>query len=333
MPIHLSRRGFITVVSGAVITQPLVARAQQANKIPTIGVLWHAGSAEQEAIYLGALRRGFGDLGYVEGKTVALENRFPNEQYDRFFSLAAELVEIKVDVLVAVTRPAAVAAKRATNSIPIVFVAVPDPIGSKIVDSLARPAGNITGLSNMALELSGKRVEFLKEAVPNLSRVALIINTIDPNAVRSHLEESQAAAKALGIQLEPVPVQHAEEIEGAFAKIAKDKMQGVVVTIDGLYYANRKRMADLALEYSLPMMMYSRETLEAGALISYGADQRAMFHHAAAVVNRILKGEKPADLPVEQPTKFELLVNARTAKALGLKIPLQLLLRADEVIE
>ena len=333
MQSNIRRRTFISLLAGAVTTWPSVASAQQLNRIPRVGILWHAGSAEEEAVYLGAIREGFTELGYVEGKNIVLENRFPNEIYDRFFVLADELAQTKVDVLVAVTRPAAIAAKRATTTIPIVFVAVPDPIAAKIVDSLAKPGGNITGLSNMALELNAKRIEFLKEAVPSLTRIGVIINTIDPEAVRPHLIESERAASLLGLALWPISIRTVDEIDKAFEIIDREKLQGAVVTIDGLFYANRKKLADLALARKIPLMVYSRETLEAGALLAYGANQVKMFRYAAAVIDKILKGAKPADMPIEQPTEFQFLINAQTAKALGITVPQALALRANEIVD
>jgi putative tryptophan/tyrosine transport system substrate-binding protein len=197
----VNRRDFMALLGGAAAAWPLAARAQEARKTPRVGVLWHAASAEEEAVYLGALREGLADLGYVEGRNIVLENRFPAEKWERFISLAAELVQLKPDLLVAVSRPAAIAAQRATSTIPIVFSVVPDPVGDKLVETLARPGGNITGLSNMALDLSAKRIELLKEMVDGLSRVALLVNAGDPEGARRYIRESQAAADPLGITI------------------------------------------------------------------------------------------------------------------------------------
>ena len=327
------RRDFIAVL-GSAAAWPLAARAQQSTgKIPRVGVLWHAGSAEEEAIYLGALLEGLKDLGYVDGKTIALENRFPNETPERFVSLAAELAALKPDVLVAVTRPAAIAAQRATTTIPTVFIVVPDPVGMKLVNSLARPGGNITGLTHIAVELSAKRLAFFKDAFPNASRAALLVNANDQQGMRRYIDESQVAAVALGMTIHPVEVRSLEDFEAAFDKIVADRLDGVAVPADGLFYQGRVRLAQSALQRRLSLVVYSRETLEAGALMSYGADLRAIFRRAGVYVDKILKGERPADLPVEQPTKFEFLINLKTAKALGLTILPSLLARADEVIE
>jgi putative ABC transport system substrate-binding protein len=331
--IDLGRREFVTLFGGAAATWPLAARAQKVGKVPTIGVLWHAGSAEEEAVYLGAVRRGLSDLGYIEGQNIILDNRFPAEIPERFVSLAAELAAQKVDVLVAINRIAALAAQRATTTIPIVFVAIPDPVGSKLVASLAHPGGNITGLTNFAHELTAKRVELLKATVSNVSRVALLVNPNDRDSARTYVEEGQAAATKLGLILVPVEVRTPGELVSAFSKISDEHVNGVVVSQDGLFYATRKNIADLALAHKLPLAVYSRETVEAGALVSYGPSNSAIFRRAGYYVDKILKGTSPADLPVEQPTKFEFIINLKTAKALSLIVPPALLARADEVIE
>jgi putative ABC transport system substrate-binding protein len=248
-------------------------------------------------------------------------------------SLAAELAALKPEVLVAVTRPAAVAAQRATATIPIVFIAVPDPVGTRLVNSLARPGGNVTGLTNIALELSAKRLALFKEAFPHMNRVALLVNANDQQGMRRYVDESLAAAAALGMTIQPVDVRSVEDFEAAFDKIVADRMEGVAVPADGLFYQGRVRLAQAALQRRLPLMMFSRETLQAGALMSYGPDVRVIFRGAASYVDKIVKGEKAGDLPVEQPTRFEFLINLKTARALGLEVGPMLLARADEVIE
>src|SRR5215510_5068510 len=284
--VGMRRREFLCAL--AAVTWPLAARAQQSTrKTPRVGVLWHAGSAEEEAIYLGAFSEGLKALGYVDGKTIALEHRFPNETPERFVSLAAELAALKPDVLVAVTRPAAVAVQRATTT---VFIVVPDPVGMKLVNSLARPGGNITGLTNIAVELSAKRFAYFKEAFPSASRVALLVNANDPQGMRRYIDESQVAAVALGITIQPVEVRSLGDFEAAFDQIVADRLDGVVVPADGLFYQGRGRLAESALQRRLPLVVYSRETLEAGALMSYGADQRTIFRRAGVYVDKILKG-------------------------------------------
>jgi putative ABC transport system substrate-binding protein len=328
----MKRRDFFMMIGGAA-AWPLAASGQQARKTPRVGVLWHAASAEEEAVYLGALREGLTDLGYIEGRNIVLENRFPAEKWERFISLATELVQLKPDLLVAMSRPDAIAAQRATTTIPIVFCAVPDPVGDKLVESLARPGGNITGLSNMALDLSAKRIELLKDMVDGLSHVALLVNAGDPEAARRYIKESQAAASPLGITIEPVEVMGLGEIPSAFAKIDQLNVNGLVGTADSLFTVERKNIIQLAIERRLPTMMHSRETAQAGALMSYAPSYVLMARRTAIYVDKILRGAKPADLPVEQPTKFELIINLQTAKMLGLDVPPMLLARADEVIE
>jgi putative ABC transport system substrate-binding protein len=329
----MRRREFITLFGSAAAAWPRATRSQQASKMPRVGVLWHAGSAEEEAIYLGALMDGFKTIGYVESKTIVFEHRFPNEIPERFVSLAAELAALKPDVLVAVTRPAAVAAQRATTTIPIVFIVVPDPVGTNLVSSLGQPGGNITGLTHIAVELSAKRLALFKEAFPNASRAALMVNGNDAQGMRRYSDESYAAAAALGMTVRLVEVRSVADFDPALDNVVAERLEGVLVPADGLFYQGRVRLAQSAIQRHLPLIVYSRETLEAGALMSYGADQRAIFRRAAIYVDKILRGERPADLPVEQPSKFEFLIKLKTAKALGIELSPMLLARADEVIE
>ena len=262
-----------------------------------------------------------------------MENRFPAEKPERFRAYAAELVELRVDVLVAVTRPAAIAAQIATSTIPIVFVVIPDPVAMKLVGNLARPERNLTGLSNMALELTAKRVEVLKETIPDLTRAALLVNANDPEGARAYTQVGQTAAESLGLALEPVEVRAPEEFEATFASMNRNQVQGLVVTVDGLFYSEQKKLAGLALQNRLPMIVHAREMVESGALMSYGPNIPAIFRRAGYFVDRILKGTRPVDLPVEQPTKIELAINNKTAKALGVTIPPRLLTRATEAFD
>jgi len=330
----MKRREFITALGGvaAIAAWPLAAHGQQAG-VRKIGVLWHAASAEEEGAYLGALREGLADLGHIEGENITLENRFPAEKSERFISFAAELAQLKPDVLVAVSRPAAMAAQRATTTIPIVFSLVPDPVGDKLVQSLARPGGNITGLSNMALDLSAKRIELLKDMVGGLSRVALLVNAGDPEGARRYVKQSEAAGAPLGITIEPVEVHGLGEIPHAFSRIDQLKVDGLVGTADSLFTVERKNIIRLAIERRLPVMMHSRQTAQDGALMSYAPSYELILRRTGIYVDKIIKGVKPADLPVEQPTKFELVINLRTAEALGLTVPPSLLAHADEVLE
>ncbi|HEY6603856.1 MAG TPA: ABC transporter substrate-binding protein [Xanthobacteraceae bacterium] len=326
----MRRREFITLFGGAA-AWPLAARAQPARKIPRIGVLWHAGSAEEEGSNFKALVKGFTDLGYVEGRTAILEHRFPNEVPERFRSMAAELVASGVDVLIAVGANAAPYAKNATTTIPVVFVLVSDPIGSGLVKSLARPEGNVTGISNYAADLIGKRLELFKEIVPGLSRVALLVNS---NAQISsvYIDVFKAATANLGLFGGTYPWRLPDELVPAFDAM-KQGVQALITCPDGAAFTYRNLISRLAIERRLPLSTWSRETLRAGALMSYGADGDAICQRAAVYVDKILKGAKPSELPVEQPTKFELLINLKTVKAIDLDVPPVLLARADEVIE
>jgi putative ABC transport system substrate-binding protein len=272
-------------------------------------------------------------LGYVEGDTITLEDRFPNEKPQLFGDLAAELTALPVDVLVTVTLPAVLAAQAATKTIPIIFILVPDPVGSKLVNSFARPGGNITGLTQIAVELSAKRLELLKEAFPRIARVALVINANSRQTMDRVVEENRTAAGALGLEIQPVEVRSLQDFEQAFDKIVDSRLEGIVVYPDGLTYQGRALLAQYARERRLPLVVFSRESLAAGALMSYGPDYKNIFRRAAFYVDKILKGEKPADLPVELPTKFELFINLKTARSLGIELPPTMLTRADDVIE
>jgi putative tryptophan/tyrosine transport system substrate-binding protein len=327
----MRRREFIRLIGGAAAAWPIAARAQQSKNIPTVGVLWHAANAEQEDVYLSVLVKAFNDLGYVEGKNIHLEHRFPAENPDRYRTLGQELIDAEPDAIVAVTVAGAVALKQLTSTIPIVFVLVPDPIASGLVESLARPGGNATGLSLMSVDLSGKRLELLKEAVPNLSRVALLLDLFSPNK-EGQIKANQTAAEALGISLWPTEVSAPDEIESVFSKIAQDRADAVMRAPATFLFNERARVGAAALAHRLPIMTYIAEEVPHGFLMSYGQDFPDYFRRAAAYTDRILKGAKPADLPVEQPTKFKLVLNLKTAKALGLTFPQTLIVSADEVI-
>jgi len=329
----MERRQFIKLFGGAAAAWPVVARAQQsANAIPTVGVLWHAGSAQEEEVYQSVLLQAFHDLGYVEGKNIILDQRFPAENPERFRILARELADAKPDVIIAVTTLGAVELKRATSTIPIVVTLGYDPIGTGLVESLARPGGNVTGLSLMAIDLSAKRLELLKEAVPNLSRVALLIDPTNPIKQKT-IQSHQSAAEAMGISLWAVEVAAPDNIEPEFARIVQDRADGVVRGPGSMLFNERARMGASALKHRLPVMTYIAEEVPHGLLMSYGQNYPDFFRRSVAYADKILKGAKPADLPVEQPTKFKLVLNLKTARILGLTMPQSLLLSADEVIE
>jgi putative ABC transport system substrate-binding protein len=330
----MRRRQFITLIGGFGAAWPLAARAQQSsNKVPVVGVLWHAGSAEEEDVYLSVLVKAFNDLGYIEGKNIHLDQRFPAENPERFQKLGQELIDDHPAVLMAITSFGAVTLKKLTSSIPIVFVFVPDPLGFGLVNSLARPGGNATGPSLMAVDLSGKRLELLKQVVPGLSRVALLTDPkTDPFRERT-IKNHQAAAEALGVMLWNEDIAGPEDVEPVFAKIADNHADGVVRgTSGGLFFNLRARIGAAASAHKLPVMAYIAEEVPSGYLMSYGQDLPDFVHRAVAYADKILKGANPADLPVEQPTKFKLVLNLKTASALGLGFPQSLILSADEMI-
>ena len=271
------------------------------------------------------------DLGYVEGKNIAFEYRYANNQLDRFPALADELVRLKVDVLLTPGTPGALAFKNATKTIPIVFADVTDPVAAGLVDSLARPGGNITGFSSIEAVLAGKRLELLKEAVPKISRVAVLWNPHDPSSAQQW-KESQLAARELGLQLHSMEVSSADKFESAFKEANQVRSSALFVVSSALAFSNQNRIADLAIKNRLPAIYTRGDFVDSGGLISYGPDQAERLRRVAAMVDKILKGTKPADIPVEQPTKFELIINLKAAKQISLTIPPNVLARADKVI-
>ena len=327
-----TRREFIGTLAGGLLAAPLAAEAQQAAKVARIGIL--GGSAAPTPLRE-AFLQGLRDLGYVEGRTVVIEYRFDEEKLERLPALAAELVALKVDVIVTGSTPAALAAKQATRTLPIVFVAVGDPVGSGLVTSLARPGGNVTGLSNLAPELVGKCLELLKQAVPGVSRVAVLWQpgAVGERTEKDMLKEAEVAARALGVRLQFVEARGPEDFDRAFSDMTRARAGALTVLGSAMFFSERRRLVDLAAKNRLPAVYPWREFVDAGGLMAYGPDLADLFRRAATYVDKILKGAKPADLPVEQPTKFELVINLKTAKALGLTIPPSLLGRADQVIE
>jgi putative ABC transport system substrate-binding protein len=309
---------------------PLAAHAQPATKVPRVGLLI-AGSSPGRS-YLSAFRQGLHELGYVEGHSIATEYRWAEGNYERLPDLAAELVRLKVDVIVAVATPAVQAAKQATKAIPIVMLSVGDPVASGFVASVARPGGNITGLANIATELVGKQLQLLREVVPTFSLVAVLWNPANPSNA-SQLREAEAAARALGVRAQPLEAQGPSDIDRAFVAMTREHAGALLVLSDSMLIAQRERIADLATKSRLPAVYGLRLHAEAGGLMAYGANLLDLVRLAATFVDKILKGAKPADLPVEQPTKFELVINLKTAKALGLTIPPSVLGRADQVIQ
>ena len=329
----MRRRDFMTLVVGAsAVACPFAAHAQQTTKIARIGYL-ASNLANQGP--LEAFRQGLRDLGYVEGRNVMIEYRDAQGKLEPLQALAAELVALKADVIVASSTAAALAAKQATTVVPIVFGTVPDPVASGLVASLARPGGNVTGLSNLNADLVGKCLEYLTQAVPGVSRVAVLWQrgAFGERTEQEMLKASEVAARALGIQLHFVEARGPADIDKAFAEIVGARADAVTVLVSGMLLGERKHLVDFAAKNRLPVVYTFRELVDAGGLMSYGPSLADLFRRAASYVDKILKGTKPADLPVEQPTKFELVINLKTAKALGLTIPPALLARADEVIE
>lgn len=332
----MRRREFNILFGGAAVSSafwPVAALAQQPGKMPRVGVLWHASREEEEKGPLIAFRRGLKNVGYTEGENIILEQRFPNEDPALFKQYAEELTALKPDVIATVTRPAAIAMMQATSTIPTVFIVVPDPIGSRIVDNLARPRDNMTGLSTMAVELTPKRIEILKETISGLTRVALIVNMSDPVGAQRYVEAAQEAAKPLSVAVQRYEARQAADFESVFTRIAQDGQQAVVLMQDGLFYAEQRRIGDIGIKYKMPIIAFAAELSRSGMLMSYGPNIPGIFIRAGVFIDKILKGAKPTDLPVEQPAKFELFVNAKTAKIIGLALPPTLLARADEVIE
>ena len=327
----ISRRAFIASMALGLLAGPFPARAQQAGKVWRIGYL-DQGSASGNGPYFEAFRHGLRDLGWVEGKNITLEVRFAEGKTEQLPALAADLVRRKVDLIVTASTPAALAAKRATTTIPIVIGFVADPVGSGVVQSLARPGGNITGWTHLGVELRGKYLELLKEAVPGAIRFGVLWNPANP-VHRLSMGTIEAAAQRLKVELYPVGVQEPRELENAFSTLAAKRVEALVVFPDGMFIAQTSAIVGLAARRNLPALYGVREYAEAGGLMTYGTNLLDMFRLSASFVDKILKGAKPGDLPVEQPTKFELVINVKTAKALGLTIPQSVLGRADEVIQ
>jgi putative ABC transport system substrate-binding protein len=324
------RRRDLLLAVGAALARPLAARAQQ-KAMPVIGLSSPFSRADSETWHR-AFRRGLRDLGWGEGENLRIESRYADGRYERLPGLVAELIAAKVDVLVVSVASDAAAAARATKTVPIVMASAGDPVASGLIASLARPGGNVTGLTQISTDLSGKRLELLKEVAPGTSRLAVLWDPRDPTAVLTW-QEIQAPAQQLGIDLHPLEVQRADQFDRAFESIINAKDNAITPLPAPVFVVNERRIADFALKNRLPSMFHLPEFAHAGGLLTYGPDRADLFRRAASYVDKILKGAKPADLPVEQPTKFQFVLNLRTAKALGLKVPPLLMAQADEVIE
>ena len=324
------RRAVLLVTLGlGILLAPLAADAQPPAKVYRIGFLLI--SPSQAALSIEAFREALRERGYAEGQNIVFEYRYAEGRVEPLADLATELVRLKVDVIVTQGTPAARAAKNATSAIPIVMAAGLDPVETGLVASLARPGGNLTGVTSTVPELSGKTLELLREIVPRVARVAVLWNPVNPaNAIM--VRQTQVAARAFGVQLQSLEVRDANELESAFAAIIKERTRAFLVLAEPLFLTHRKQIVDFAAKHRLPAMYERRDFVDAGGLMSYGVNFPDNFRRAATFVDKILKGAKPADLPVEQPTRFELVINLKTAKALGLTIPQSILIRVDEVI-
>ena len=328
----MRRREFIALVGGAIACPMGVRAQQQAEKVPLIGYL-RGTSASDRPPLLDAFRQGLRELGWVEGQNIVIDYRFAEGRLDRLPNLAAELVRLKVDILVSTGTQGVTAARNATETIPIVMIGVRDPVGTGLIASLAHPGGNVTGVSGYAgLETVAKQLELLKDTVPKIRRVAILLNPT--NAYHSlAMREVNVAAQTLGVQLQLLEARDPNEFDGAFAAMAKERVGALLVLSDVIFNNHRTRLADLAARSRLPAVYGVRESVEAGGLMSYGPSFLDFYRRSAAYVDKILKGARPADLPVEQPTKFELVINLKAAKALGLEVPPLLIAQADELIE
>ena len=326
----MRRREFIRLLWGAAAT-PFLARAGDARSVPRIGVLF-PGTPTTFALRAGALLRGLADIGYVDGKTITIEWRWAEDRVERLPELATELVKLNIDVFVTNGTPATKALKNATKVIPIVMAGVGDPVGTGLVDNLARPGGNVTGNSVVSPDLSGKRLELLAEAVPGVRRVYVIRAPENPiNDLE--FQQMQVSARKLGLQPNPMQISDPNKLEDAFATLTHDNDQAVIFLTDAIFYSRRRQIVDLVAKTQLPAMYVLRDFADDGGLMSYGPNINDLFYSSARYVDKILKGAKPAELPVQLPTKFELIINLKTAKALGLTIPHSLLSRADELID
>lgn len=326
-----TRRAFLGTLAGGLLVGPLAGEAQQAAKISRIGYL----GTNRTPHFQEAFRQGLRDLGYVEGRNLVIEDRNAEGKPERLPALAAELVALKVDVIVAAGTPAALATKQATKTLPIVFTAVAEPVTSRLVTSLAQPGGNVTGLSGLAPELVGKCLDLLKQAVPGVTRVAVLWQPggLGERTEKDQLKEADTAAQALGVRLQFLEARGPADLDRAFSEMTRARAGALTVLTSTMLFGVRRRLVDLAVKNRLPTVYPWREAVDAGGLMAYGPDLADLLRRVGTYVDKILKGTKPGDLPVEQPTKFELVINLKTAKALGLTIPPSLLLRTDQVIE
>ena len=326
---QIGRREFIKIFGGAAAACPVALFAQP--KIPRVGFMGNS-TAALEANLVSSLREGLRELGYEEGRNIVIEYRWADGKYEQFPALVAELLAAKVDVIVTAGTPASLAVKKATKTVPLVMVAVGDPVGTGLVSSLAHPGDNLTGLSSIAPDLEGKRLDLLREVIPTLSNIAVFFNSLNPFHVVS-MRQAHAAAQTMGIKLQRHDIRTSEDLDSAFAAIRKERPDALLILADRVFLHNRQRLMDFTEEQRLPNVNAYKELVEAGGLMSYGPSYEDMHKRAAIYVDKILKGAKPADLPIEQPSKFTFVINLKAAKALGVTMPPSLITLADEVIE
>jgi len=328
----VDRRAFVAIVGGSILAVRLSVDGQQESKIHRVGWL---GDDPATTHFREAFRQGLRDLGYVEGRNLVIEYRFAEGKIERFPAVAAELIALNVDVIVAVNQLAATAATQVTKTLPIVFVSVGDPIDSGLVTSLAHPGGNVTGLSNISPELVAKSLELLKQAAPSVSRVAVLWQpgAADERTQKNRVNRAKVAARALAVQLQFFEAREPADVDKAFSQVSRARAGALSVLPSVVLFNERKRVVDLAAKHRLPTMYFAREFVDGGGLMAYAANYPDQYRRAATYVEKILKGAKPSELPVEQPTKFDLVINLKTAKALGLTIPQSILVRADEIIQ
>jgi len=326
----VERRRFVRFLALGLAMPIAAAQSQGRRKIPRVGVLWHAGSEEQEREYYTVLMQAFHNLGYVDGSTAEFLHRYPAEQTDKFRQFAQELVDSKVDVIVSVTIRGTMALKQLNSSIPVVFVLAADPVGSHLVESLARPGSNMTGLSLMSEDLSGKRVAILKEAIPTLARLAFLMDPGDPNSMQP--AGARSTAQALGIAFADVPVARPDAIEPAFARLAAEGFRAALVG-GSMFFNERARVGRAALDNKIATMSFIAEMVPYGLLVTYGPDFVEFFRLSAGLADKILKGTRPAEIPIEQPTRIKQVINLKVARALNLTMPASLLIASDVVLD
>jgi putative tryptophan/tyrosine transport system substrate-binding protein len=329
----MRRRRFVSIMVGGIASLPATALAQGAKRVPRVGILWHAGSPEGEGVLYESLHQGFRDLGYIPGQNLIVVERFPGEAAGKFELFANELAGLDLDILVAVSVPSVLAAQKLATTLPVVFLPIVDPVALRLVASLARPGGNMTGLSTMGVDIAAKRVQFLKEILPRASKIALLFDPVVPYNIVREISESKTAAQQMQIEVNEFKAHEADELGSAFEAIHRGGQDAIILAQGPMFFLEQARISQLALEQRIPIMGPAEAFAGPGFLASYGANWPSIFRRAAVYVDKILKGAKPADLPVEQPTRFDFVVNLKAAKTFGIEVPPLVLARADKIIE